>query len=197
MPSLNDKILAVARVYSEALLSLAGQRGEEESLLEELRELAALVDQDPEIHSFLTSPLVDAEPRKASLEKIFRGRASSLLVDTLQVLNRKGRLGLIPAIAVTYQEAFNELRRQIDVSVVSAVPLDNELRSRIRKAVQAKTGLESRLIEKVDPLLIGGMVLQIGDRKADASVATELRSLNTALLARASREIQSGEHVEN
>ncbi|MCH9650705.1 MAG: ATP synthase F1 subunit delta [Deltaproteobacteria bacterium] len=197
MSSLDDKTIAVARVYSEALLSLARELGEEESLLSELQGLASVIETDSKFRDFLSSPLVDATPRKSSLETMFRNQASDLLVDTLQVLNRKNRLGLLPAISQTYQEAYNDLRHQIDVHLTSAIPLSESQRERIREAVKKKMGLESHLIERVDPSLIGGMVLQIGDRKADASIATELRTLNTTLLTRASRQIQSGAHFEN
>ncbi len=197
MSSLDDKTIAVARVYSEALLNLACKLGEEDSLLSELRGLTSVVEANPEFRDFLSSPLVDATPRKGSLEKMFRNNASDLLVDTLQVLNRRHRLGLLPAISLTYQEAHNALRHLIDVHLTSAIPLSDSQREQVREAVKKKMGLDSHLIERVDPSLIGGMVLQIGDRKADASIATELRTLNTTLLTRGSRQIQSGAHFEN
>jgi F-type H+-transporting ATPase subunit delta len=197
MSSFNDKVIAIARVYAGAMLELAEARGESEGLLDELRQLARLVASDSTLSAFLSSPLVGTDDRAKALEKTFRGRASDLLVDSLQVLNRKGRIGLLPAIAHVYEEQYNLAHDRVEVRVVSALPLDEGQRQRLRQAVKKRTGREAILEESVDPDLIGGLVVKIGDSKTDASVVTQLRSLSQKLLARASRQIQSGAHVES
>jgi len=197
MASFDDKTIAVARVYAEALSQASEARGETESLLNELQDLAAFVDKNPAFQDFLASPLVDTDRRKASLEKVFRGKASDLMVDALQVLNRKGRIGLVPAIAASFEEAFSRARNLVDVQVKSALPLSDAQRQGVQAAVERQTGRKARLITTVDPALIGGLVVQMGDQKLDSSVATRLRSLSNSLLARASREILSGVHFED
>jgi F-type H+-transporting ATPase subunit delta len=194
--SFDDRQTAVARVYADALLGLAERRGEADELRDELAAVAAEVERDDALRAFLVTPLVDAEARAASLERIFRGRASDLLVDGLQVLNRKGRLGLVPAIAAVYARAHNQLRGRIEVAVTSAVPLDDEQRAAVAAAVARRSGRRALLQETVDPALVGGMVIQIGDQKADASVASRLHALSDALLDRASREIQAGGQID-
>lgn len=197
MASLDDKMLAVARVYSDAMLKLANQSDEAEDLMEELTGLSSMIGADSALESFFTDPLLDTKHREKSLERLFRGKASDLLVDSLQVLNRNRRLALLPAVTETYRNAFSESRGEVDVHLTSAIALSETQCEQVRQTVKRKMGLEARLIENVDPSLIGGMVVQIGDRKADATVVSRLRSLSEALLTRASREIQSGEYVEN
>ncbi len=197
MASFDDKMLAVARVYSKAMLQVANGRGEAESLMDELQELSRLIGANADLQHFLTDPLLDANRREKSLERIFRGKASDLLVDSLQVLNRRRRLALLPAVAETFREGFSSSRNEVDVFLRSAVPLKDSQRDQVRQAVEKKMGCKAQLIETVDPSLIGGMVVQIGDRKADASVVSRLRNLSDALLSRASHEIRSGVHVEN
>jgi len=126
------------------------------------------------------------------IEEVFRGTASDLLVDSLQVINRKGRLGQLRAIAEAYRLAHHALRGWVDAHVRTAVPLDDALRARLREAIAASTGKQPTLIERVDPSLIGGMVVEVAGKKIDASVASRLRDLSAALLSRASREIYSG-----
>lgn len=196
MSSIDDKTIAIARVYSEALLSLARSQGREEGFHHELLELVELQERDPAVADLLNNPLIEPQRRRASLERAFRNRASDLLVDTLQVLNTKGRLGFLPAIAHTYEEALDRLEARVDVRLVSAIPLTELHRQQVRSAIHRSTGQQARLSERVDPSLLGGMVIQIGDRKADASVTTQLRVLSDALMARASRQILSGAHVE-
>jgi F-type H+-transporting ATPase subunit delta len=195
MATFDDKALAVARVYAQALLQVAQGRAQAAEVLEELQELAALSERDAAFRTFLESPLIESEGREKSLETIFRGKASDLLVDTLQVMNRKGRIGLLPAVAKAFEDAVADARGQVDVFVRSAVALTEAQRDAVRVAVQKKIGRAARLIEKVDASLIGGMVVQIGDRKVDASVSTRLRGLSEALLARGTRQILSGAHV--
>lgn len=196
MASYDDQMLSVARVYADAMLQLALDRGEAESLNDELTELVRLYERDPGFRDFVASPLVDAEEREASLEKAFRGRASELLVDSLQVLNRKGRMRLLPAVAEVYRRAYREHLRQVEVDVTSAVALRDDQRERLKAAIRRSTGRDAILSESVDPTLMGGLVVRLEDRKIDASVATQLENLNATLLDRASREIGSGDYIE-
>ena len=96
MANVTDKEIAVARVYSSSMLQLAEARGEADDLLAELLALSRQLEKNPEFESVLSSPRIDAKARETTLEKIFRGRVSALLVDSLQLLNRKERLGRLP-----------------------------------------------------------------------------------------------------
>jgi len=108
------------------------------------------------------------------------------------VVNRKGRLSSVRAIALAYRAALRDLRGWVDVRVRTAVPLTPELRARLTEVLAASTGRKPTLIEKVDPAVIGGLVVQVAGRKIDASVASRLHDLSTALASRAAREIHSG-----
>lgn len=196
MARFDDEMLAVARVYADAMLELAEKRGEAESLNDELAELARLYERDPGFRDFVTSPLIDAEEREGSIERVFRGRASELLVDSLQILNRKGRMALVPAVAEVFRRLYRAHLRQVEVDVISAVALSDGQRERLEAAIRRRTGREAMLSESVDPSLLGGMVVRLEDQKIDASVATQLERLSETLLDRASRELGSREHVE-
>jgi F-type H+-transporting ATPase subunit delta len=184
--------MALARVYGDALLSLAAARAEEDEVREGLEGLARAIEAQPDFELFLDSPLVDDAEKRAFLERLLRGRAPDLLVDGLQVVRRKGRLGLLRAIARAYREAWMRLRKRVEVDVVTAVPLAEELRRAIAAAASRRAGREAVLRERVEPDLLGGLVVKIGDEKFDASVARELAVLEQRLLARASAEILSG-----
>lgn len=191
----DDKTLAIARPYAEALLGLARAAGADDRVREELDEIARLAA-GPAFRDYLGNPAVDAGERRESLERIFRGKASDLVVDTLQVMNRKGRIALVPAVAAAYRAAHDEAAGRVEVAVTSAVPLTDPQRRRLVAAIEGGTGLAPKLVERVDPAILGGLVVRLGDQKADASVATRLRNLSEALRARASRQLRSGSHVE-
>ncbi len=192
MPAVSDKDLAIAKVYSGSMLALAEARGEADALLAELFDLAAYLDKDPEFDRFCSSPMIDSMARERTIEKLFRGKASDLLVDSLQVLNRKERLGVLRAVVEGYRLDHEELRGVVDVHVRTAVPLTKTLKKQIREVAGRYTGKTAQLVETVDESIIGGMIVNIGDQKIDASVTSRLTRLGEALARRASQEIHSG-----
>jgi F-type H+-transporting ATPase subunit delta len=192
MAKIDDRDLAVGRLYAEAMLGLAEERGQSDALLDELKELVEFLDQNPKVEHFLASQMVDEEGRARVLDDLLRGQASDLLLDSLQVINRKGRLGQLRAIAESYRIALRDLRGWVDVHVRTAVALDDAQRTRLQDVLAASTGRKPTLFERTDPSLIGGIVVEVAGKKFDASVASRLHDLSEALLARASREIHSG-----
>ncbi|MFQ5418059.1 MAG: ATP synthase F1 subunit delta [Myxococcota bacterium] len=187
-----DHQSAVANVYGHAMLALADEQGHGDALLDEVLGLRRCLDADPGFEAFLSSPTVDGDTRGNAVERMFRGRVSDLLVDALQVLNRKERLGALRGVIESYRVAYESRRGRVDVFVATATPLSDAMRRRVTDAAARIAGREPQLVESVDASLIGGLVLRIGDRKMDASVATRLRRLEDALAARASQEIHHG-----
>jgi F-type H+-transporting ATPase subunit delta len=192
MANVDEREREVGRLYAEAILHVAEEQGQAEELLEELNGLVEYLDRNPEFEGFLASPLIEEEPHAQVIEDAFRGKASDLLVDSLLVVNRKGRLSAVRAIVMAYRAALRDLRGWMDVHVRTAVPLTDALRARLTDALAASTSRKPVLIEHVDPAVVGGLIVQIEGRKIDASLASRLHHLSEALLARASREIHSG-----
>jgi len=179
----------VARVYAQAILELAEAEGQAEGLLEELRGFEQTVAANPALTQFLSAGDVDAARRAAMIEKTIRGRASDLLVNALQVINRKGRLGSIGAIIDAYRLALEALRSRVDVEVTTAVPLSDDLRAALAGVASRYTGREAQLIERVDERLLGGLTLRIGDTKLDSSLASHLVRMRQSLEQRGERAI--------
>jgi F-type H+-transporting ATPase subunit delta len=192
MAKIDERDLAVGRLYAEAVLGIAEERGQSDALLDELKELVEFLDRNPKVEHFLASQMVDEEGRARVLDDLLRGQASDLLLDSLQVINRKGRLGQLRAIVESYRIALRDLRGWVDVHVRTAVPLDDAQRTRLQDVLAASTGRKPTLFERIDPSLLGGIVVEVEGKKFDASVASRLHDLSEALLARASREIHSG-----
>ncbi len=189
MAKADDKQIAVAQVYSRAMHDLAVSRDEADALAEELEQLAAYLEEHADLATFFASPLIDPDDRAKSLERLFRGKASDLLVDSLQVINRKGRLGLLGAVAETYHLLHQEHLGRVDVHVSTAVELTQTTRARLESVLEQYSGRQPQLIEQVDPSLIGGIVLKIDDQKIDASVIHQIGRLRRALRERSEHEI--------
>ncbi|MEO8196469.1 MAG: ATP synthase F1 subunit delta [Thermoanaerobaculia bacterium] len=189
---------SLARVWSDAVFSLARSRGVEDSMLEEWRGLVELLERDKDLKAVMASPLVNNEEKRQLIEKGFRGKASDLFVDALQVMRSKGRLGLAGFVAVAFHDAWMAAKNQVEVRVTSAVALSPELRQSLAAAASKFAGREAQLVEKVDPALLGGLVVRVGDDKFDDSVARELELLLAAFAARGSRELpRLQEYINN
>jgi F-type H+-transporting ATPase subunit delta len=192
MATVDDRDLAHGRVYADAMFDLAEAGGQGDALLEELQQVVALADAEPNLGLFFGSPFVDEEARARVIETLFRGKASDLLVDSLQVINRNGRLGLLRAIVEAYRLEHRARRGLVDVVVRTAVPLSDRLRARLVEVLTGVIKTQPALIERVEPSLLGGMVVEVAGWKYDASVANRLQGLSEALQARASEETLRG-----
>lgn len=186
---IDTRELAVGRVYALALLGLAQEQEIAENVGRELAGMAEGVASDPAVAGFLGSPLVSEADRATVLETALRGRLADLTVDLLQVMNRKRRLALVPALAEAYRRELDRQLGRVDVEVASAVTLSEPLRERLRTALAGATRREPRLHERVDPGLVGGLVVAVDGRKIDASIAAHLRRLTERLFERAPREL--------
>jgi F-type H+-transporting ATPase subunit delta len=189
-----DQHAGIARIWGETFLTLGVQAGREDGLLAELAELVALFDSQPDFERALASPLVDDEIKRALIEKTLRGRTSDLLVDAVQVLRRKGRLDLVREVERAFHAAWLRHRGRVEVRVTSVVPLRDDVRAELVAAARRRTGREPILVERLDPDLIGGVVIAIEDQKYDGSVARELAKLERYLLERGSRELIAGSY---
>ena len=185
----------IARVYAESLYALAAESDREDEVKEELETLGAALDADPKRTEFFGSPLVDDETKHDVVERVLRNKASDLLVDTLQVMRRKGRLGLTRAVIRAYRELWMKRRNQVEARVASAVPLTDAQRAALRaelgRVLAYRSGREPVLVERVDPALLGGLVISVGDIKLDSTVANDLARLGAGLMARAADELLS------
>jgi F-type H+-transporting ATPase subunit delta len=183
----------VALIYAEALFKAAEGKGKIDEVLDELRSLVRDVFQVmPDLEMLLGSPAMGRDRREALIRKALESQASELFLSFLLVLNRHDRLDLIRAILAEAEVLNDRRRKRVRVSVRSAVPLANDqqdqLRARLRDVLQSEPVLEI----KVDPELIGGLVVLAGDYLYDGSVRAQLMDLRNQLIERSSHEIQSG-----
>jgi len=192
-PQFTEDTLLVADVYAAALLETAEAGGQYDEVAAELTDLIAYMDREPEFAMFMVADTVDDDPRRDSLEKLFRGKMADLLLNLLQVLNNRRRMSLLRAVARCVQLRVEARHHQREVTVRTAVPLTDALRDQVRRVVGAYIGREALLIEQVEPGLIGGLVLQMGDIQVDASVDSKLKTMLKRLMERATVEIHQGD----
>ena len=188
---LDEQQVAVARVYARALLQLARKNGEEQAVLEEFDAMVEQFERQPRFESILDDPALKEGERSELIERVLRDRANDLVVNTLQVMNRKGRVGMFRALLQAYREELIELGGIVEASATTAVPLTEATREKLLETLGRFTGKKVLLDEDVDESMLGGMILLIGDQKIDTSVSRELAGAGKRLEARAAEELQA------
>lgn len=176
-----------AVAYATALLELAVERGEqqEEAIGAELAEVRQVIEAEPTFRAFLTDPGIGSAERAAVVERAFKGRVSPLLWNTFGVLAAKGRLNLLPDLAAAYQELLDRRLGKVDVDVTVPRQLDEAELEQVRQAVARALGKQAVVRQREDPSLVGGIVLQVGDRLIDGSVKAQLESMRRRFLTAA------------
>jgi F-type H+-transporting ATPase subunit delta len=181
----------VARVYAEALLNAAGSK-QQDAVVEELAALVRDVfKRQPQVEEFLSSGAISRDAKAGVIRSVFDGRTSDVFTNFLQVLNNHDRLDVLRPILTAARELANERAGRLPVVVRTAVPLPDDQRERLRAELRSTFKMEPLLDSQVDPELLGGMVVRVGDFLYDASVRARLESLRDELIARSSHEIQS------
>ncbi|HEY7426339.1 MAG TPA: ATP synthase F1 subunit delta [Gemmataceae bacterium] len=183
----DDATRHVARVYAEALLAAADKRQQISEVLEELEFLAHdLVPRDPSIRAFFGGAVIGRERKRDVLRRAFEGKVNDLLYNFLLVLNDHDRLGILRAVAVALRDIHERRAGRMHVTVSAAAPLADDQQERLRQELRDKFGREPILSLRVDPDLLGGLVVRVDDWVYDGSVRARLQRIQNQLIERSS-----------
>jgi len=191
LPEATGNKARLARVYAEALLAAATKANLADDVGEELSSVAdGVLKPNPKIVEFFNSAAVSRNAKLPILKAAFDkpGGPSILFRKFLGVLNQNGRLGLIRDIAATYHTLRDQQGNRVRVKVRTAAALDDAQLASLTATLQTTLKQEPILNVTIDPDLLGGLVVQIGDRVYDTSVKSRLETLRTHLMT-------SGSHV--
>lgn len=194
MPLSQGEPNALSRTYATSLFELAESEGGQESIenaLGELEDVLELARADAQFGEFLSSRVLGADIRAASLGRIFEGRASGLIVRFLQVVNAKGRLSHLPAIVASLDQMVQERFGRVEVDVFTAEPVDADELAAMREQLGGVLGKEVILHPYTEAEMIGGLKIRIGDQLIDGSIASRLRKMRDRLGTHGSAEIRA------
>ena len=182
----------IGSVYAEALLRATEKAGQTEAVLAELDDfLREVLDVFPDFEQILSSHLVSHEEKEGLLDRTVGGQASPTLLNFLKVVSRHDRLDLLRAIRRQAHEQYDKLRGNIRVRLSTATPLDDRLADQIAASLAGFLGGRPILERVVEPGLVGGIVVRVGDTVYDGSIANQLQTLRQQMIHRSAHEIQS------
>jgi len=170
----------IARVYADALFGVAKEKGKLDAIRDELGRFVDAVDDDRELQVFFFSPYFSSAEKAAGLKRAVLG-ADAELLNFLELLIEKQRMPEVFRVRRHFEELWKEENRRIDVTVTSAVELDPAVVEKVGEEIERQTGQKVELASRVDGEILGGIVLQVGNKVLDASIRTRLEKLRKSV----------------
>ncbi len=168
----------LGKVYAQAILGAAGSGKEATQIVEELESLVSdVLVKVPKLWMVFSSPRIDVAEKERLLDKAFGKKMSPVLLRSLKVMARHGRLDCLSSVAKAARHLYNEQTGRVEVVVRTAHPLDPALQKNIVAKLTEKLGREVDLRSEVRPDLLGGLVVKVGDTLFDGSLASRLERM--------------------
>ena len=171
----------IAAVYSRSLFEVAQEQGVLDRVHEELGEFADALAESRELQMFFFSPYFSSQEKKDAIGKLVED-ADESFVHFLELLAERHRMPAIFRIRRDFDARWAEENKLLPVSVTSAVEHDDELVEGIGERIEEQTGRRIELSSKVDPEVLGGLVLQVGNMILDASIRNRLEQLRKSVV---------------
>lgn len=167
---------AAAR-YAKSLMELSIEQGKLDRCLEDMQLVEAVLDDSKELRAVLKSPVIKADKKMSILEEIFGAKLDKLSIEFLRIVGEKGRDAILVEIVESFVEQVKHHKHIMVAKVVTATPMTDANREKIKAIIEKVHNGELEIIEEVDKNIIGGFILNIADKRIDASVAGKIREL--------------------
>ena len=173
----------LAARYAGALYDLANDAKAVDAVLSDLEALASLISENADLARLITSPVISRQEQMSAMTAILeKAGANPLTVKFIGAVADNGRLFALSRISQNFADLVAQKRGQVSAEVVSAVALDKERQKLVEQSVAKLAGSDKlSLSMRVDPSLIGGLVVRIGSRMIDTSIKTKLNRLEAAM----------------
>lgn len=164
--------------YAKSLLDLSKEQNAVEEVKNDMVFFEQVVDGNSELEAILKNPIVPLDKKQGILQGIFGGKVNAITENFLKLIVNKGRAAILFDTAKQFVQQYNAIKGIVTAEVTSASELTGANRAEIMDLVKKELGANEVVVkEKIDPALIGGFILKVGDRQFDASIASSLTKL--------------------
>ena len=162
--------------YAKAVLSLATDQKAAEAVNSDMKSITNAIAQSEDLNQMLQNPVVRSSDKKAVLTSVFKNAnvTTTNLIDTL-IANK--RLALLNDVAASYTQLYDQMRGTQVATVTTALPLTDDLKTKVLAKVKELTGKEAEVKNIIDESILGGFILRVGDIQYNASIANKLDKL--------------------
>ena len=181
---MQPRLAALANTYAQALLDNVPDNERAEELAGELDEIVRLLDGIEGFDALLTRAMLTRTQRDELVQRVFAGRVSEPVEAFVTVLGRRNRLEVIRPAAMKFRQLLNIRKGLLEVHATTSAPLDEKRRAEIAEMISGQLGSEIILIAHVDEDMLGGIVIRVGDRVFNASLAASIEKLSNRLARR-------------
>ena len=172
----------VAGRYGAALFELANESGTADAVSGDLKRFAAFIEESPDLKRLVTSPVFTADQQKAAVGAVLdRAGIGGIVANFIRLVAQKRRLFVLPAMIRAYETLLARKKGIVPAEVTVAEAMPEQLLADLKSALAKTAGQEVSLAVKVNPDIIGGMVVKLGHRMFDASLKTKLNALRVAM----------------
>ena len=169
--------IRVASRYAKSLIDLAQEKGVLEQVHADMQLFAKTVKENRDFKLFLGNPIINHGKKLSVLKSLFTGKVNDMTLRFFLLITEKNREAVLDGVATEFIRQYNALKGIEKAQVTTAVPLTPESRAQLNQKVVQLTGKSIQLEEKVDPAIIGGFLLRVGDKQVDDTIRTSLRAL--------------------
>lgn len=180
----------VGDIYAKALLGFGKQQGNSDQLVSEVSAVVDALGELPKLKRALGSPRISWEAKSGVLEKAFQSRVSKETMNFLKVVGQRGRFNCLGAIAASASRMQDEAMGRVKAMMTTAAEVDDSVKQKVSSQLAQLLGKEVNLSAHVDPDIIGGMVVRVGDTVYDGSVKNQLEQVRSKAVKRAADAIR-------
>lgn len=167
--------------YVKSLLDLAIERNVVEDVHRDMRLFSQTISNSRPLELLLENPVIKHDKKLAILKGVFTGKVHTLTLAFFEIITRKNRESILASVAREFHNAYNNFKGIGKAKVTTATPLDEKLRAEFEQLARRYSDKKQiELVEIVDPELIGGFILKVGDRQVDASIKSKLKTLEVS-----------------
>lgn len=180
------RLYGLAARYANATYIAASKAGSLEQVESELLSLQQTAQKSPQFSAFLQNPMISRDEKAKEVAKLTEGKFSTLTTNLLTTMAGNARLSELPKIAATYERLMRAKRGEVDAVLITAEPLDEKQAQDIANAVmKGRGGSNAKVVlkTKVDPTILGGLQVEIGDEVLDLSVKSQVEEISRMPLA--------------
>lgn len=167
----------VASRYAKSLIDLAREENALEAIRQDMVQVIGVMKANSQLRAVMANPIIKLDKKQSIIDQLFGGKVNKAVASFFNIMVRKGRAGVLYATALEFVEAYNREKNIVLAKVVSAAPLSTEHYKQIQDLIKAETHGEVVLDNQVNPDLIGGFIITIGDKQIDSSILGKLNRL--------------------
>lgn len=174
-------ISIIADRYAEAMLNIAEENNVLDFVKNDLPAIANTLRENKDFKDFLEHPLIPKSDKKDVLEKLFRDKFNPYVINLIKLLLDRNRIFIFCAISNSFIKQFNKKFNIITAEIITAINIDNDTKNLIQQRLASILSKQVEITTKLDPDIIGGVVIKVEDRIIDGSIKGRIESIQRTI----------------